>query len=65
MNDFLLVECMLNVGPIRLLPSLKQVSDGFILDKNRFDMLPLDDLFCQNIIGDQDNRLLANTGYLG
>ena len=64
-NDFLLIECMLCFIQTKLLPRLTQMVDGFILDQNKFDMLPLDDFFTQDLISDQDKRNLENTGYLG
>ena len=42
-----------------------QLSDGFILEDNRYDCLPLDDFFSGMQISSSSMESLKNTGYLG
>ncbi|KAL8823188.1 MAG: hypothetical protein Q9191_006088 [Dirinaria sp. TL-2023a] len=66
-NDFLLVECEI----MSFLSSiqdgvLRPVQDGFILDKNKWDYLPLDDLLLPGILRQRHRRdKLEREGYLG
>ena len=41
------------------------IIDGFTLEKNRWDSLPLDDLLDQALLDERDRKRLADTGYLG
>ncbi|KAL9126595.1 MAG: hypothetical protein Q9217_004387 [Psora testacea] len=41
------------------------ITDGFSLEKNRWDSLPLDDFFNQALIDEKDSKRLAGAGYLG
>ena len=39
--------------------------DGFVLDQNKFDILPLDDLLGKHICSKVDKERLKDAGYLG
>ena len=40
-------------------------SDGFLLDRNKFDILPLDPYFGHDIFSEVEKRYLADAGYFG
>ena len=42
-----------------------QLSDGFILEENRYDCLPLDDFFSGMQISSTSMESLKKAGYLG
>ena len=42
-----------------------QLSDGFILEDNRYDCLPLDDFFSGMQISGRSMKSLKKAGYLG
>ena len=42
-----------------------ELADGFILQSNRFDYVPLDDLFGEHLISRKDMENLKAAGYLG
>lgn len=44
---------------------LSQIVDGFTLEENEWDSLPLDDFFCGRGINDNTKARLRNAGYLG
>lgn len=64
-NDVLLVDCrsclLLHENSARL--TLPQ--DGFILETNKWDSLPLDDFFCSKRLSRDTKARLKNAGYLG
>lgn len=42
-----------------------EVPDGFILENNRYDCLPLDDFFSGKQINENSKKSLEKSGYLG
>lgn len=42
-----------------------EVPDGFILEKNRYDSLPLDDFFLGKQISENSKKSLEKADYLG
>lgn len=64
-----MISCSANVGEsffsnIQRWTSA-QVPDGFILENNRYDCLPLDDFFSGKQINANSKKSLEKAGYLG
>lgn len=68
-NDFLLVECAKQSITCMFLISYiftnLTFQDGFILEENRWDSLPIDDLVLHHLIYKPARKQLENAGYLG
>ena len=71
-NDVLLCECTFDFvhKPMNIkYPGIGgtdyQLPDGFILQSNRFDYVPLDDLFGEHMMSSKDTESLEAAGYLG
>lgn len=67
-NDFLLVECAKQSQPMHSISytyTNSTLQDGFILEENKWDFLPIDDLVLHHWIYKPTRERLENAGYLG
>ncbi|MCJ1469926.1 hypothetical protein MMC07_008570 [Pseudocyphellaria aurata] len=65
-NDFLLVECAKRTYPnVVYIFTNSILQDGFVLEENKWDYLPIDDLVLHKWIYEPARKRLESAGYLG
>ncbi|KAL9603615.1 MAG: hypothetical protein Q9219_001118 [cf. Caloplaca sp. 3 TL-2023] len=64
-NDFLLVECKLQVNFTGASKPKLNETDGFMLANNRWDSTPVDHVLMNHLLGTPVEEWLRSSGYLG